>query len=48
MVRLNTKLDPNKTGRDAEALDVNLRKLIVGQDEAVEQIVNIFQMHLTG
>jgi ATP-dependent Clp protease ATP-binding subunit ClpA len=48
MVRLNTKLDPNKTGRDAEALDINLRKLIVGQDEAIEQIVNIFQMHLTG
>lgn len=48
MVRLNTKLDPNKMGRDAEALDGNLRKLIVGQDEAIEQIVNIYQMHLTG
>jgi ATP-dependent Clp protease ATP-binding subunit ClpA len=48
MVRLNTKLDPNKTGRDAESLDGNLRKLIVGQDEAIEQIVNIYQMHLTG
>lgn len=48
MVRLNTKLDPTKTGRDAELLDGNLRKLIVGQDEAVEQIVNIYQMHLTG
>ncbi len=48
MVRLNTRLDPNKTGRDAEALDGNLRKLIVGQDEAIEQIVNIYQMHLTG
>jgi ATP-dependent Clp protease ATP-binding subunit ClpA len=48
MVRLNTKLDPNKTGRDAESLDGNLRKLIVGQDEAIEQIVNIYQMNLTG
>jgi ATP-dependent Clp protease ATP-binding subunit ClpA len=48
MGRLNTKLDPNKTGRDAESLDGNLRKLIVGQDEAIEQIVNIYQMNLTG
>lgn len=48
MVRLNTKLDPTKTGRDAESLEDNLRKLIVGQDEAVEQIVNIYQMHQTG
>ncbi len=48
MVRLNAKLDPTKTGRDAETLEGNLRKLIVGQDEAVEQIVNIYQMHLTG
>jgi ATP-dependent Clp protease ATP-binding subunit ClpA len=48
MVRLNMKLDPTKTGRDAESLESNLRKLIVGQDEAVEQIVNIYQMHQTG
>jgi ATP-dependent Clp protease ATP-binding subunit ClpB len=48
MVRLNMKLDPTKTGRDAESLEGSLRKLIVGQDEAVEQIVNIYQMHLTG
>lgn len=48
MVRLNLKLDPTKTGRDAESLEGSLRKLIVGQDEAIEQIVNIYQMHLTG
>ena len=48
MVRLNMRLDPTKTGRDAESLEGSLRKLIVGQDEAVEQIVNIYQMHLTG
>src|SRR3954453_9612515 len=48
MVQLNTKLDPNKTGRDAEQLESNLKKLIVGQDEAVEQIVNSYQMHNTG
>lgn len=48
MVRLNAPLDPSKTGREAEQLDRDLRKLIVGQDEAVEQIVNIYQMNLTG
>ena len=48
MVRLNIALDPTKTGRDAESLEANLRRHIVGQDEAIEQIVNIYQMHLTG
>src|SRR5579884_465036 len=48
MIRTNIPLDPTKTGRDAESLEVNLHKLIVGQDEAIEQIVNIYQMHLTG
>jgi len=41
-------LDPTRTGRDAEGLDANLRRLVVGQPEAIEQIVNIYQMHLTG
>jgi ATP-dependent Clp protease ATP-binding subunit ClpA len=48
MLRVNVPLDPTKTGREAEVLDTNLRKLIVGQDEAIEQIVNIYQMYLTG
>lgn len=48
MFRLNVPLDPTKTGREAEALDTNLRKLVVGQDEAIEQIVNIYQMYLAG
>jgi len=48
MVRLNIPLDPAKTGRDAMSLEANLRRMIVGQDEAIEQIVNIYQMHLTG
>lgn len=41
-------LDPSKTGREAETLESSLRKLIVGQDEAIQQIVNIYQMNLTG
>src|SRR5512133_1062753 len=48
MVRLNIPLDPAKTGRDATQLETGLRRMIVGQDEAVQQIVNIYQMHLTG
>ena len=30
------------------SLETNLRRMIVGQDEAIEQIVNIYQMNLTG
>jgi len=48
MERLNIPLDPGKTGRDAQSLDTSLRRMIVGQEEAIEQIVNIYQMHLTG
>src|SRR5882757_90134 len=48
MVRLNIPLDPAKTGRDANQLETGLHRMIVGQDEAIEQIVNIYQMHLTG
>jgi ATP-dependent Clp protease ATP-binding subunit ClpB len=48
MVRLNKALDPTLTGREAESLDSSLRKKIVGQDEAIEQIVNIYQTHLAG
>src|ERR1700675_969157 len=48
MVRLNIPLDPAKTGRDALSLETDLRRMIIGQDEAIEQIVNIYQMNLTG
>jgi ATP-dependent Clp protease ATP-binding subunit ClpB len=48
MERLNIALDPGKTGRDAQSLETGLRRMIVGQDEAIQQIVNIYQMHLTG
>lgn len=41
-------LDPTRTGREAEYLDQALRRNIVGQDEAIQQIVNIYQMNLTG
>ena len=48
MVRLNIPLDPAKTGREAMSLETDLRRMIIGQDEAIQQIVNIYQMHLTG
>jgi ATP-dependent Clp protease ATP-binding subunit ClpA len=48
MSRLHQPLDPTKTGREAESLDRTLRRMVVGQDEAVDQIVNMYQMYLTG
>jgi ATP-dependent Clp protease ATP-binding subunit ClpB len=48
MSRLRKVLDPTRTGKDAESLEKTLLKLVVGQDEAIEQIVNIYQMYLTG
>src|ERR1700755_1167629 len=48
MSRLRKVLDPTRTGRNAETLEDTLLKLVVGQDEAVEEIVNIYQMQMTG
>src|SRR6266571_3749101 len=48
MVRLNIPLDPSKAGREAVSLENSLRRMIVGQDEAIQQIVNIYQMNLAG
>jgi ATP-dependent Clp protease ATP-binding subunit ClpA len=48
MERINIPLDPEKTGRDAQTLELGLRRMIVGQEEAIQQIVSIYQMHLTG
>jgi len=47
-LRVNIPLDPTRTGRAAGALESNLRKLIIGQDEAIQQIVHRYQMYLTG
>jgi ATP-dependent Clp protease ATP-binding subunit ClpB len=48
MGRVNKQLDPTQTGFDAERLFADLHKRIVGQDEAIDQIVNIYQMYLAG
>src|SRR5947207_2343446 len=48
MGRLHKLLDPMQTGPEAGKLDSNLRKRIVGQDEAIQQIVDVYQMYLAG
>ena len=48
MGRLNRQLDPTQTGFEAEKLEVDLHKRIVGQDEAIEQIINSYQTYLAG
>src|ERR1700748_873015 len=48
MARLNKQLDPSQTGFEAEKLETDLRKRIVGQDEAIQQIINIYQTNRAG
>jgi ATP-dependent Clp protease ATP-binding subunit ClpB len=45
---LNKQLDPSQTGFEAEKLEADLRKRIVGQDDAIQEIINIYQTHLAG
>ena len=47
MSRSHKILDPKKMGKEAQSLDRKLRKAIVGQDEAIEQIVSVYQIYLT-
>ncbi len=48
MTRLRTQLDARQTGEDAEKLRTDLHKRIVGQDHAIQQIVNVYQTFLAG
>src|SRR6266478_2397650 len=41
-------LDPTQSGRLAEHLENKLRQLIVGQEEAIHQIVRAYQTHVAG
>src|SRR5216684_5574083 len=41
-------LDPTRTGRQAEDLENKLRHLVVGQEEAIYEIVRIYQTHMAG
>ncbi|PYT17114.1 MAG: ATP-dependent Clp protease ATP-binding subunit [Acidobacteria bacterium] len=49
MVRLNQQLlDPTRSGREAEQLETSLRSKIIGQDQAIRQIVSVYQTFLAG
>jgi ATP-dependent Clp protease ATP-binding subunit ClpB len=45
---LNTVLDPTLRSSDAKEFDNSLRRRIVGQDPAIEKVVEIYQMFLAG
>src|SRR5437660_12009194 len=45
---LSTTLDPNRRSGDARDFESALRRKIVGQDQAVEKVVEIYQMFLAG
>ena len=45
---LNTALDPSLRSSDAQDFETALRRKIVGQDPAVEKVVEIYQMFLAG
>ena len=48
MMATGSRLDPHKPGRPAEQLDSCLRRLVVGQEEAIRKIVDLYQMYVTG
>jgi len=45
---LATVLDPNRRSSDAREFDAALRRKIVGQDQAVDKVTEIYQMFLAG
>src|SRR5581483_10073538 len=45
---LNTALDPNRRSGDAQDFETALRRRIVGQEQAIEKVVEIYQMFLAG
>ena len=48
MIRLSKKLDPLQSGNEAARLHHDLLTRIVGQNEAVDQIVSVYQTYLAG
>lgn len=48
VTRLRKQLDVRQTGEEAEKLRGDLHKRIVGQDEPIQQIVNLYQTYLAG
>jgi ATP-dependent Clp protease ATP-binding subunit ClpA len=48
MQQMGVTLDPMRTGSEAKSLEAELRALVVGQDEGIERIVNVYQTYLSG
>jgi ATP-dependent Clp protease ATP-binding subunit ClpA len=48
MIRVNHRLDPARSGHEAELFETKLRQLVVGQEEAVTAVARSYQMYLTG
>jgi len=48
METINRMLDPTRTGSDAGKLESDLRRRVVGQDEAIRQIIDVYQTFLAG
>ncbi|HSU33680.1 MAG TPA: AAA family ATPase [Bryobacteraceae bacterium] len=48
MGQLHISLDPAKVGPDAASLQRALRAMIIGQDEAINHVVDVYQMYVTG
>ncbi|HKX00773.1 MAG TPA: AAA family ATPase [Bryobacteraceae bacterium] len=48
MAKLRKRLDVRQTGEDAERLRADLHKRIIGQDDAIEQVVSVYQTFLAG
>jgi ATP-dependent Clp protease ATP-binding subunit ClpA len=47
-IKVKKRLDPAQTGCEAEKLRNDLKRMVVGQNEAVDQIVNVYQTFLAG
>jgi ATP-dependent Clp protease ATP-binding subunit ClpB len=45
---LNAMLDPSRRSGDAQEFDTALRRRIVGQDDAIDKVTEIYQMFLAG
>ena len=45
---LATKLDPSKRSDAAQTFETSLRRKIVGQDDAIQKVVGLYQMFLAG
>jgi len=48
MMRINQTLNPNLTAREVDSFARGLHQRVIGQDEAIRQVVNIYQMFLAG